>query len=576
MPPRRGAGSAPSSIAQASNRDPSTPQVLQPWGQGVLYQRRDAEGHYQVRWRADDPARYRESDLLVFESARSVTLQRDATHRLADSPIPGVPNPFRTVGSPLYNAMNEVSKRAEDPSNRIEAPASSATPAASSPLEAVNRFAHGFARGLSLDNLEGLARVAPYLPSGNGTVAPFAVTPEAQRGLALTQDVQQLASQRSGDAVAQFNSRISKALGYPPDSPEVRAGRTVAMVAQLAEGAYGLASGAFSLVRSGNAMRLAANNVSVLNALRNPALADLPQVGRFVRELKPEQYAAMPTEVKLAMREGLAGHASQPGVQQALAQLDELDGVSPKVVSLPQGTVAGAIDAIGRSGSSAELAAAVRSVAPGLRGDARIVDAAVGRAEAMNLWFRGTGSHPSNTPAEVFAKGLTSNPQTAFRVQSAMYFSPQQRLAEGYAREHVAQGETGYVYAVQPFADQSGRGPYAFDVQQLPVDLGLYTPSTLPQTSDGVASDILRNVAPEDWQAVLSSRWDVSRITDFHYSNPNSSTETNRLLAVTGGAVYRQPEIRVFSQVFPDEIPFAIEIGPDDQRQLVPNHSKVR
>jgi hypothetical protein len=231
MPPRRGAGSAPSSIEQASNRDPSAPQVLQPWGQGVLYQRRDAEGHYQVRRRADDPARYRESDLLVFKSARSVTLQRDATHRLADSPIPGVPNPFRTVGSPLYNAMNEVLKRAEDPSNRIEAPASSATPAASSPLEAANRFAHGSARGLSLDNLESLARVAPY----------------------------------------------------------------PAMVAQIAEGAYGLASGAFSLVRNGNAMRLAAGNVSVLDALRNPALAGLPQVGRFVRGLQPEQYAAMPT-----------------------------------------------------------------------------------------------------------------------------------------------------------------------------------------------------------------------------------------------------------------------------------------
>jgi hypothetical protein len=248
---------------RASSAQGHEPQVLQPWGQGVLYQQRNAQGQYEVRWRADDPARYRQSDLPVFESARAVNLQRDATRRLADSSIPGVSNPFRTVGSPLYNAMNKVLERAEDPSNRIETPAGN-TPASSSPLESAARFAHGVMRGLSLDNVEGLARLAPYLPSGNGTVIPLPITPEAQRGIDLTRGIQASTSRQVGDAVAQFNDGVSRTVGFAPDSPEVSAGRTAAVVAQLAEGAYGAARGALSLARGGGAVRAAATDIEAV------------------------------------------------------------------------------------------------------------------------------------------------------------------------------------------------------------------------------------------------------------------------------------------------------------------------
>lgn len=226
---------------------------------------------------------------------------------------------------------------------------------------------------------------------------------------------------------------------------------------------------------------------------------------------------------------------------------------------------------ISSANSLNQLTDTLRALPPEAMSNRNVIDAALKKGNEIGLWFRGTGDDAASVPDKVFLSGLSSNPETRFRVNSVLFFSPRSELAESYANERVARGQIGYVYAAVPFAGETGRGPYSFSPQQFAIDLGLYTPETIPNTSASITADILRNVPEVRWTQVMNEQWDFSRITDFHYSREGLSQDWNRLVAVLGGSVYNQPEVTVFSQVFPDEIPFALELTPDGGRRLILN-----
>jgi serine/threonine protein phosphatase 1 len=317
-------------MAQSTPVRPSgEEQVLQAWGNGVLYQAFTNQGTFQLRWRANEPAQYRQSDFLLFESPRPISLQRDATGNgpLANWPMGG------DNRSPVRRAMDDVLDRAEAKSNRIEVPEPPGTPMSDNPLVRFYRGVGGAIRGLTGDAVEALARIAPYIPEGNGMVVPMALTPEQQRGLDQTRQLQQQTSNQAGNAVAGFNDTLGFAMGLPPDSPEVTFGRIAIGVAEGVEGLVGMGRGALSLVREGGAMRLAVRNTEILAKLARPNAQQLGRIAEYVDHLTPTEYGAMPTQLKTALRDGLQANAADTRAAQALRRLDELDGGMPSSAS---------------------------------------------------------------------------------------------------------------------------------------------------------------------------------------------------------------------------------------------------
>ncbi len=320
-----GRWSAPLRLAQAT--PPRTlgvnePQIIQPWGEGVLYQIHTERGSFELRWRANEPGRFVRSDILVFESQRPIELRRDA--RILSS------WPFGDERTPVRRAIDRVYDEAHAASNRISVPQPPSTPMSDNPLVRFYRGAGGAIRGLTGDTVEFLARIAPYLPSGNGTVMPMPLTSDQAQALQHSQQIQRLSSDQAGDAVARFNDTLGFAMGLPPDSPEVQFGRIAIGVAEGIEGLVGMTRGALALVRQGDNLLLSVRNVEILHKLANPTTQQLPRITRWVDGLDARELGALPAEVRQALRRGLAANPDDAAALRALRRLDELgDGVPP-------------------------------------------------------------------------------------------------------------------------------------------------------------------------------------------------------------------------------------------------------
>lgn len=315
--------------AEAQTAALGEPFDVQPFGDRArVYQVRNGEGNYELRLRLNEPEQYRQSDFLVFENAgRPIDMRRDYSQRLADG-IGPIPNPFRTVGSPVFDKLNGTLKQALDADNRAPQGAQWGMPMSDNPLERFWRGAGGAVRAVTGDTAEFLARIAPYMGSGAGVMP---VTQQALEGQRLNQQVAAKTSEQFGNAILDVNDALGFAMGVPPDSPEVTAGRIMMGVAEGIEGIFGLARGALALGRSGDDISLFVRNTDILNRFRNPSADELKRVVSFVDRITPNEYATMPTSVKLAVREGLSARKSAAGVQGALARLDNLDGLSSAV-----------------------------------------------------------------------------------------------------------------------------------------------------------------------------------------------------------------------------------------------------
>ena len=308
-------------LAQATPRQTlgvGDTQVLQPWGEGTLYQVYTRNGNFELRWRANEPTRFKQSDFLVFESRRPLDLQRDVSG--------GGNFPWeRDNSSPLRRELERVLKEAHADSNRIAVPQPPGTPMSDNPLVRFYRGAGGAVRGLTGDTVEFLARIAIYMPSGNGMTMPMPITPESAQALAQTRQIQMQTSTDAGDAVARFNDVLGFAMGLPPDSPEVTFGRIAIGVAEGVEGLVGLGRGALALLRHGDDMLLVVRNAQVLDRLASPNPQQLGQTTRWVDQLTPEQYGALPAEVRQALRQGLLNNAGDAGATRALRRLDSFE-----------------------------------------------------------------------------------------------------------------------------------------------------------------------------------------------------------------------------------------------------------
>ncbi|TVR12010.1 MAG: hypothetical protein EA385_00385 [Salinarimonadaceae bacterium] len=334
-PPSSGLSNIPPAEANAvvagGGRIVGQPFDVQPFGNSAsIYQVLNRSGNYELRLRLNDPQQYRQSDFLVFENAgRPIDMSQDYASRLADGVGP-IPNPFRTVGSPLYSALNDTLNQALDRGNRAPQTGPSGTSMSDNAAVRAGRAMGGAVRAVTGDIAEALGRAAPYL-GADSTIMP--ITPQSLEGQELNRQITAQTSAQIGDSIRDVNDALGFAMGVPPDSPEVTFGRLTMGFYQSIKGIFNLGRSAHDLVRNGSDMQRAIRNMNIIHRFRNPSSDELGRIVSYVNRISPDEYAAIPTNVKTAMREGLGANRSAPGVQQALARLDNLDGLSPIAIN---------------------------------------------------------------------------------------------------------------------------------------------------------------------------------------------------------------------------------------------------